>query len=70
MTTFGAAVEGASMLLPLLGHTGTRASVPAVGTVRLGFDDDSVVEVLDSEAHYESYQISLETACWLSDATH
>ena len=35
------------------------ASVPAVGTVRLGFDDDSVIEVLDSEAHYESYQISL-----------
>ena len=59
VTTFSAAVEGASVLLALLGHTVTLALVPADGTVRLGFDDDSVVEVLDSEAHYESYQISL-----------
>ena len=58
-TVFSDAVDGAAALLPLLGHTVTLASVPADGTVRLGFDDDSVVEVVDSSAHYESYQISL-----------
>src|SRR5687767_581125 len=55
-TTFSEAVGGAPALLPLLGHTVTLASVPVDGTVRVGLDDGSVVEVLDSSAHYESYQ--------------
>ena len=58
-TTFTEAIDGAGALLSLLGHTVTVASVPTDGTVRLGFDDDSVVEVLDSWAHYESYLVQL-----------
>jgi uncharacterized protein DUF6188 len=57
--TFSDAVDGAAALLPLLGHTVTLASVPADGTVRVGFDDGSVVDVLDSSTHYESYQVNL-----------
>ena len=53
---FSEAVDGAAVLLPLLGRTVTVAEVPSDGTVRVGFDDGSVIEVLDSEAHYESYQ--------------
>lgn len=59
VTTFSGAVDGAAALLPLLGHSVVLAEVPIDGTVRLGFDGGSVVEVRDSEAHYESYQISL-----------
>jgi hypothetical protein len=58
-TTFSGAVDGAAGLLPLLGHSVEVAEVPCEGTVRLGFDDGAAVEVLDSEAHYESYQINL-----------
>ena len=58
-TTFSTAVDGAGALLPLLGHTITLASVPADGTVRVGFDDGSVVDVPDSSTHYESYQVNL-----------
>lgn len=58
-TLFGNAVDGASVLLRLLGHTVTHASVPADGTTRLAFSDGSIVEVVDSSAHYESYQINL-----------
>lgn len=58
-TTFSGAVDGATALLPLLGHSVEVAEVPSDGTVRLGFDSGAVVEVLDSEAHYESYQINL-----------
>ena len=58
-TTFSRAVDGATALLPLLGHSVEVAEVPSDGTVRLGFDSGAVVEVLDSEAHYESYQINL-----------
>jgi hypothetical protein len=57
--TFTEATDGAAVLLPLLGHTVTVASVPADGTVRLGFDVDSAVEVLDSWPHYESYLVEL-----------
>jgi len=58
-TTYSEAVAGATALLPILGHTVTSAMVPSDGTVRVVFDDGSVVEVLDSLSHYESYQISL-----------
>lgn len=58
-TTFSGAVDGAGALLPLLGHTVEIAKVPSDGTVRVGFDGGSVVEVLDSKAHFESYQVNL-----------
>ena len=58
-TIYSEAVAGAAALLPLLGRTVTLASVPSDGTVRVGFGDGSVVEVLDSSTHYESYQINL-----------
>src|SRR6476620_2271837 len=48
--TFSEAVHGAALLLPLLGHAVTVAEVPSDGTVRVGFDDGSVIEVLDSQA--------------------
>ena len=57
-TTFTEAVPGAPALLPLLGRAVALASVPVDGTLRVGFDDGAVVEFLDSEAHYESYQIN------------
>ena len=56
---FSDAVAGAGALLPLLGHTVVLASVPTDGTVRVGFDAGTVVEVLDSSAQYESYQVNL-----------
>jgi hypothetical protein len=59
VTTFTGAVDGAAALLPLLGQSVEVAEVPTEGTVRLGFGDGALVEVLDSEAHYESYQINL-----------
>ena len=58
-STFSEAVEGAPALLSLLGHPVALASVPAEGTVRLSFDDGTVLEVLDSSTGYESYQVSL-----------
>lgn len=58
-STFSEAVDGAPALLPLLGRTVIEASVPADGTVRVGFDDGSVVELLDSSTQYESYQVNL-----------
>ena len=58
-TTFSEAVDGAAAVLPLLGHTVVVAEVPSDGTVRVGVDDGSVIEVLDSQAHYESYQVDL-----------
>ena len=56
---FTDAVAGAATLLPLLGHTVTVAEVPSDGTVRVRFDDGSVVEVPDSQSRYESYQVNL-----------
>lgn len=56
---FRKAVDGAAAVLPILGHTVTTAEVPTDGTVRVCFDDGSVVEILDSEEHFESYQINL-----------
>jgi len=53
------AVGGATALLRLLGRTVDSANVPEDGTVRMVFDDGSVVEVLDSSANYESYQLNL-----------
>jgi len=58
-TMFSEPVAGATALLSLLGNTVVRAAVPTNGTVRVGFDDGSVFEVLDSNADYESYQIDL-----------
>jgi hypothetical protein len=58
-TTFTGAVDGAPAVLPLLGHTVAVAEVPTDGTVRVAFDDGCVVDVLDSQAHYESYQVNL-----------
>jgi hypothetical protein len=58
-TLFTGAVAGAGALLPLLGHSVEVAEVPSEGTARLGFDDGAVIDVLDSEAHHESYQINL-----------
>lgn len=56
---FKGAVAGAAALLPLLGHKVIVAEVPVDGTVRVAFDDGSLVEVLDSESHHESYQVNL-----------
>lgn len=56
---FSEAVNGAAVLLPLLGHTVTVAEVPSDGTVSVGLDDGSVIEVLDSRADYESFQVNL-----------
>lgn len=61
-TTYSDAVSGADALLPLLGSTVRAATVPAEGTVRLVFDDESIVEVLDSSSDDESYQIRLGRA--------
>jgi hypothetical protein len=58
-TTYSEAVDGAEAQLPILGHAVTSASVPIDGTVRMVFDDESVVEALDSSSDYESYQINL-----------
>jgi uncharacterized protein DUF6188 len=58
-TTFSGAVDGAEAVLLLLGHTVMVAEVPTDGTLRVGFDGGSVVEVLDSNAHHESYQVNL-----------
>lgn len=57
--TFRDAVGGAPALLPLLGRTVVSADVPVEGTVRVSFDDGTVVEVLDSETDFESYQVTL-----------
>ena len=58
-TRFSGAVDGAAAVLPLLGRTVTVAEVPTEGTTRVSFDDGSVVEVVDSSQHYESYQVNL-----------
>jgi hypothetical protein len=58
-TTYSAAVAGAQELLPILGHTVGSATVPNHGTVRVVFDDGSVIEVLDSSSEDESYQVNL-----------
>jgi len=57
--TFTEAMGGASMLLSLLGQTVKVAAVPSDGTLRLGFENGAVVEVLDSQTHHESYQVNL-----------
>ena len=52
----------AAALLPLLGHTVAVAEVPSDGIVRVAFDDGSVIAVLDSQEHYESYQVNLRAS--------
>ena len=53
------AADGAQALLRLLGRTVGTANVPYNGTVRIDFNEGSVVEVLDSSSKYESYQLNL-----------
>jgi hypothetical protein len=55
----GSDVAGAAALLRLLGRTVATAGVGEGGSVRLDFDDGSLIEVLDSK--YESCQINLGT---------
>src|SRR4051795_6923883 len=43
---FSGGVEGAMVLLPLLGHTVAMASVPTDGTERVAFANGALVEVL------------------------
>lgn len=57
--TYREARAGADALLPLLDREVASAAVPSDGTVRLVFDDQSVIEVLDSNVDYESYSIHL-----------
>jgi hypothetical protein len=54
-------VAGAAALLRLLGRTVATAGVGEGGSVRLDFDDGSLIEVLDSKSEYESCQINLGT---------
>lgn len=57
--TYTDAVGGATALLPLLGRTVASAAVLEGGTVRVTFDDASLIDVLDSSSEYESYQLNL-----------
>ena len=57
--TYADALAGAADLLRLLGRTVVSAAVPEGGTVRIIFDDESVVDILDSDSHHESYQLNL-----------
>jgi hypothetical protein len=54
-------VAGAAALLRLLGRTVATAGVGEGGSVRLDFDDGSLIEVLHSKSEYESCQINLGT---------
>lgn len=47
----------ADQLLSLLNETVLSANGRVDGTLTLGFSNDRSVEVFDSNAHYESYQI-------------
>lgn len=58
-TNFEDAVSGAAGLVRLLGRTVTAASIPSDGTVRLRFDDGAMVDVLESRAEHESYQVTI-----------
>jgi hypothetical protein len=57
--TYSDSIAGAEALLSILGRNVTTANVPSEGTARVVFDDESILEVLDSSSHYESYQIDL-----------
>jgi hypothetical protein len=59
LKTYRDAVAGAAALLSLLGHIVQSATVPDAGTVRIDFDDGSVIELVDSSSQYESYQLHL-----------
>lgn len=58
-TAYSQSVEGAEVLLPILGYAVSSATVPAEGTVRIVFENGSVLELLDSSSHHENYQINL-----------
>lgn len=46
-------------LLRLLGRAIASAAVTEDGTVRITFDDGSLVDLLDTSSHDESYQLKL-----------
>ena len=56
---YSSAPEGAVALISLLGAEIVVALVSWPGTTAITFDNGAVVEVYDSEAHYESYQIHI-----------
>ena len=57
--TFSDAVEGSGAITPLLSLSVVTADVPENGRLRISFSDGSVIEALDSESDYESYQLSI-----------
>lgn len=59
LRTFSDAVKGSGAITPLLSLTIVAADIPENGRLRIGLSDGSVIEALDSETHYESYQLSL-----------
>jgi|SRR6478752_4910829 len=59
LVRFAEPPEGASALVALLGSHVERAEVLDAGTMRLTLNAGVVVEVYDSKAGYESYQVTL-----------
>lgn len=57
--TYGRPPDAAQPLAGLLGVKVVNADVTVPGTVTLSWADGSVLQVFDSNEHYESYQISL-----------
>lgn len=57
--TFAEPISGSAAALTLLGLAVAGATVIGPGTLRVTFDDGSVLELLDSSDSYESYQLSL-----------
>ena len=51
--------DGAQALADRLGVEVVEARVTQPGTLTLRWDDGSILEVFDSNEHYESYQIQL-----------
>ena len=51
--------DAAQALADLIGVAVVDARVAEPGTLTLGWDEGSVLEVFDSNEHYESYQIHL-----------
>ncbi|WP_459182081.1 DUF6188 family protein [Streptomyces sp.] len=51
--------DAAGALAGLLGAEIAKALVTSPGTVSIRFSDGTVIEIYDSEEHYESYQINI-----------
>lgn len=58
-STYDGGREAAQVLANLLGERVEEAQVTAPGTLTLRWSNGSVLEVFDSNEHYESYQIYL-----------